>query len=120
MSVAFPGLMPSLGSFPKAAWGGTAPSPPLAIRHRKKSRGQDGAVALPKDSRGFVGVGAQIAGLVCEWGAWQAQLESRKRIGWWDVWSQRLELPRPVCFVIRNKSEWVAPYPLEPSAGAEL
>lgn len=24
-----------------------------------------------------------------------------------------------VCFVIRNKSEWVAPYPLEPSAGAE-
>ena len=66
MSVAFPGLMPSLGSFPKAAWGGTAPSPPLAIRHRKKSRGQDGAVALPKDSRGFVGVGAQIAGLVCE------------------------------------------------------
>ena len=67
-----------------------------------------------------MGVGAQIAGLVCEWGAWQAQLESRKRIGWWDVWSQRLELPRPVCFVIRNKSEWVAPYPLEPSAGAEL
>ena len=24
-----------------------------------------------------------------------------------------------VYFVIRNKSEWVAPYPLEPSAGAE-
>lgn len=96
MSVAFPGLMPSLGFFPKAAWGGTAPSPPLAIRHRKKSRGQDGAVALPKGRRGFVGVGAQIAGLVCEWGAWQAQLESRKRIGWWDVWSQRPELPRPL------------------------
>lgn len=36
------------------------------------------------------------------------------------MWSQRLELPRPVCFVIRNKSEWVAPYPLEPSAGGRI
>ena len=77
MSVAFPGLMPSLGFFPKAAWGGTAPSPPLAIRHRKKSRGQDGAVALPKGRRGFVGVGAQIAGLVCEWGFKQSHLPAR-------------------------------------------
>lgn len=94
MSVAFPGLMPSPGFFPKAGWGG--PPRSLAIRHRKKSRGQDGAVALPKGRREFVGVRAQIAGLVCEWGVWQAQLESRKRIGEWDVWPQRPELPRPL------------------------
>ena len=96
---------------------GRAP-PSLAIRHRKKSRGQDGAVALTKGRREFVGVGAQTAGLVCEWGAWQAQLESRKRrVG--CVAPETRTAQASVCFVIRNKSEWVAPYPLEPSAGAE-
>lgn len=61
MSVAFPRPHAQPWVLPSSP-GRDCPSPPLAIRHRKKSRGQDGAVALPKTAGGLWGWGPRLLG----------------------------------------------------------
>lgn len=80
MSVTFPGLMPSLGSFPKAAWEDCPTPHPWPSDTGKSPRGQGWGCGPAQDSRGFVGWGPRLLGWSCS-GELGRPSESRK-IGW--------------------------------------